>query len=192
MLFPLMLDRHTLAPDRIRPLRRTEFMRLAEAGDFEDERVELLRGEIVVMSPPGPAHVMSTARISRALSRQLDLTVEVLTQSSLALWDDSMPEPDVAVVIGGSFDEYAPQAVLVVEVADSSWRKDTLVKAPLYAERVPVYWLVDLAHRAVRVYSHPIDGEYSRWEHFGPGDVLTLDGYPQVAIAVADILPPAT
>ena len=193
MLATRMLDRQPVAPDQIRKLRRVEFQRLAEAGDFADERVELLRGEIVVMSPQGLVHAKAAGRIAKLLNAQLGPAWLAMTHSGLALWEDSRPEPDVAVVPNqGAVDEEITHAILVVEVAQTSLRKDATVKLGLYAEHVPVYWLVDLERRAVRVYSEPRDGEYTRMEHRRPGDLLTLDGYPAVAIPVADILPPET
>lgn len=191
MLTDIMLDRDALEPDRVRGLRRDEFVTLALRGHFDDERVELLRGEIVPMTPPGTLHVRSTGRIARMLGQQLGEEVEVLSQRGLALWDDSWPQPDVAVVPAGAIDEHADRARLVVEVSDSSLPKDSTVKLALYAEQVPVYWLVDLANREVRIYSQPAGGAYQRVERRGPGEVLTLDGHPGVAIPVEEIVPPA-
>lgn len=174
-----------------RLLRRVEFEQLVEAGRFEDERVELLYGQIVEMGLQGIVHMRATAEIVRVLGQQLDRRYIVFSHSSLALWETSMPEPDVAVVPDGPFREHATRAHLVVEVADSSLHRDTRVKAPLYAEAgIPTYWLVDLLHEYVRVYSRPLDGQYTQTLRHVRGEVLTCDELPQVAVAVADILPP--
>ncbi len=191
MFDPSMLDRQTIAPERVRGLRRVEFEHLATVGLLADERVELLHGELVEMSPQGAIHLAVTARIAAHLIRQLPDTVYVLSHSSLALraWPDSMPEPDVAVVPALTKPDYPRAASLVVEVARTSLRKDRDVKAALYARgRIPVYWLVDLAAGQVIVMSAPRRGRYTRERRLGPGQVLTLPGRPRVRIPVAAVV----
>ena len=85
-----------------------------------------------------------------------------------------------------------PGPNLVIEVADTSLRKDLRLKAPLYAEAgIPVYWLVDVNAREVLVMSEPQGGAYQRVERARPGDVLTLADQPAVAVPVAEIVPPS-
>ncbi len=82
--------------------------------------------------------------------------------------------------------------MLVIEVADTSLRKDLRLKAPLYAEAgIPVYWLVDVNAREVLVMTDPVDGNYQRVERARPGDVLTLEGQPGIVVPVAEIVPPS-
>jgi len=187
-----MLDPDEIAPGRFRPLRRVEYEQLVEAGAFEDEPIELLRGQIVTMTPQGPEHVNSSARIANMLVRQLGEDVLVLSHSGLAAWDDSMPEPDVAVVPAGPMNAHATSAFLVVEVSNTSLRRDLRVKARLYAEAsIPAYWVVDLARRVVHVFTRPVDGRYASVVERVPGDVLGVDELPAVAIPVSEIVPPA-
>lgn len=186
-----MLDAELLLPERVRPLHRREYERLVEAGVFEDERIELLRGVLVEMSPQGGPHAGSTARIANLLTRALDDAFEIRAHSPLRAGEDSMPEPDVAVVPRTPIGEHPPFAFLVVEVSESSLRKDRKVKAPIYAETVvPEYWIVDLAGRAVEVYTEPRDGRYSSVVRVGDEGVLRPTAFPEIAIPVADILPP--
>lgn len=186
-----MLDAEQLSPERVRPLHRREYERLVEAGVFEDERVELLRGVLVEMSPQGGPHAGSTARIANLLIRALGDDIEVRTHSPLRAGEDSMPEPDVAVVSKMPIGEHPTKAFLVVEVAESSLRKDRTIKAPIYAETVvPEYWIVDLAGRAVEVHTDPRDGRYSCVVRADDDGVLRPLAFPEIAIPVAEILPP--
>jgi Uma2 family endonuclease len=186
-----MLDAEQLFPERVRPLHRREYERLVNAGVFEDERVELLRGVLVEMSPQGGPHAGSTARIANLLTRALSDGIEVRAHSPLAAGEDSMPEPDVAVVPRMPIGEHPTHAFLVVEVSESSLRKDRKIKAPIYAETVvPEYWIVDLVGRAVEVYTEPRDGRYATVIRIGEDGVLRPAAFPEVAIPIAEILPP--
>jgi Uma2 family endonuclease len=108
----------------------------------------------------------------------------------LAVSDDSLPEPDVAVVPSGDYDRAHPKtAFLVVEVADSSLNKDRLVKAALYAAGgVEEYWIVDLAAGVIEVHSDPVAERYRRAAPASPGESLRLRAFPDVEIPVGDIL----
>lgn len=176
-----------------RRITREEYQRMAEVGILRPkERVELLRGAVVVMSPIGQPHAHSVTRLVRYLTGQVTADFDVQPQCPLPMLDDSMPEPDLAIVRPGSFTAYATECLLVVEVADSSLRKDLRIKAPLYAEAgIPAYWLVDLNAREVQVMTDPVDGRYQRVDRARPGDTLTLAGQPGIAVPVADIVPPA-
>lgn len=175
-----------------RRISREEYLRMAEVGILrDDERVELLRGEVVVMSPTGRPHAQSVIRLNRLLVHQVSAGFDVQPQLPLPILEDSMPEPDLAVVPRGTFDAYATGCVLVIEVADTSLGKDLRLKAPLYAAAgIPVYWLVDVNAREVLVMTDPVDGVYQRVEHARPGDVLTVEGQPAIAVPVAEIVPP--
>jgi Uma2 family endonuclease len=187
----LMLDLEQLSPERVRPLHRREYEQLIEAGAFEDERVELLRGVLVEMSPQSEDHVVSCARIARMLNRALGDELEVRTHASHAAGEDSMPEPDVVVVAAEPWGTPPSRTFLVVEVSHTSLRKDRRVKTSIYAEAgFPEYWIVDLAGRAVEVYTQPRDGEYQRMVRIGDDGVLRPAAFPEVAIPVAEIVPP--
>jgi Uma2 family endonuclease len=185
-----MLDPELLRPERPRPLKRVEFERLIEAGAFEDERVELLYGQLVAMSPQSELHILVTAFITKALIQQLGDDYAVLPHSGLASWRLSRPEPDVSVVPFRGFRNPITDALLVVEVADSSLRKDRELKLPLYAQAgIPCYWLVDLKRLVVEVHTQPERRRYKRVVTKQHGDVLRAPGLPRVAVPVSKILP---
>jgi Uma2 family endonuclease len=187
-----MLDSDEIAPERLRPLSRIEFDQLAEMGAFENERVELLRGAIVVMTPPDPPHSHAVMWMQDLLARYLGERVMVSCQNPLAISDYSEPQPDIAVLPRRDYSAHHPTwAHLLVEVADSSLRKDRRVKREIYAEGgVPEYWIVNLVERVVEVYREPVDGHYTREERIGPGGVLRPAEFPDVEIPVDTIIPP--
>ena len=180
-----------VAPERIRPLLRTEYDRLVESGAFENERLELLDGMLVTMTPQDAAHAHTVQRLAEVLTVALAGRAIVRTQSPLALLDDSEPEPDIAVVPPGDYSASHPaQAHLVIEVAESSVRRDRLVKGPIYARgHVGEYWLVDLNRRAVEVHRNPRGGQFTSLAQLGPHDSLCPLDFPEIAIAIATVLP---
>src|ERR1043165_617725 len=102
---------------------------MAEIGLFDDERVELVRGVIIAMSPIYPPHASPVDRLTEILVRALAGRARVRIQQPLLATDESEPEPDVAVVPLGDYTATHPdRALLVIEVADSSLRKDRLLK----------------------------------------------------------------
>lgn len=115
----------------------------------------------------------------------------VRARAPLALSDIDEPEPDVAVVQLGEYREQLPQtALLVVEVADATRRRDLGPKAILYARAgVPECWVVDLPERRVVVHSDPRPDGYVTLRTVREGDVLTPGAFPDLALPVADILP---
>ena len=187
-----MFDLADLEPEKVRPLRRTDYERLVEMGAFADERVELLYGMVVSMTPIGPAHEEAVDRLTALLVGALGSRARVRVQNSLASpTSESIPQPDLAVVPPADYSRRRPdRALLVVEVAESSLRKDQRVKARLYAESgVPEYWIVNLADGRIEVHRDPADGAYrTRTEH-GRGEAVTLLGFPDVYVRVDDVLP---
>jgi Uma2 family endonuclease len=179
-----------VAPERLRPLRRPEFERMVEEGLFRDERVELLQGVLVEMGPQGTRHAATIQRLTDALVPPLVGRANVRIQLPLAVSEDSLPEPDVAVVARADHDRAHPTtAFLVVEVAESSLNKDRLVKADLYAAAgVTEYWLVDLAAAIVEVRTDPVSGRYTRETPARPGQALRLRAFADVEVRVEELL----
>ena len=174
----------------IRPLRRAEYDLLVERGCFVDERVELIEGGLVAMSPASERHDFVVAKLSNLLARQLDDTYDVRTQSGFAASDISQPEPDVAVVEAARSDGQRPrQAYLIVEVALSSLAFDRQAKGRLYAAAgVPEYWVVDVEARRVEVYTEPSDDGY-RGRRVASDGMLTPLCLPGVVLELAKIFP---
>lgn len=183
-----MLDMTMIAPETIRPLSRAEYDRMVGLGWFEDERIELLHGVLVKMSPQGPRHVSITRCLNELLVLAIRRRAQVQIQGPLALNDDSEPEPDVALVPRGYNDELPGEAYLVVEVADSSLGKDRAVKARLYAAAgIREYWIVNVVDQVVEVHRNPRDGAYRESSVCGSGETLTVVAFPDVHIAVDEI-----
>jgi Uma2 family endonuclease len=169
-----------------------EYHRMAGAGLFgDDDRVELVEGEIIDMAPIGSRHAACVDRLNRLLVSRLGERAIVRVQSPVRLSDLSEPQPDVAV-LAPRRDFYAgahpgPADVLVVvEVADTTVAWDRGVKVPLYARAgVAEVWLVDLAGETVEVSRQPGAGGYGESHRAGRGDRLEVMG---AGIGVDEIL----
>ncbi|HVV82591.1 MAG TPA: Uma2 family endonuclease [Kofleriaceae bacterium] len=188
-----LIDVEAIAPGQIRGLKRREFDQLVKLGAFDDERVELLFGTVVTMGPPDPAHDESINTIDELLKTQLRGRARVRVQSCFAASDDSEPLPDILVVPPARYwDEHPSRAHLVAEVAKSSLRKDQGIKARLYGSvAVEEYWIVDLEAGGVHVLRDADgNGEWRTRRFARRGEVLRLVAFPDVELAVAQILPP--
>ena len=162
------------------------------------EHVQLIRGEIVEMTPQGAAHAAAVRAVEEVLRGHFGVGYDVRTQLPLALAADSEPEPDVAVVTG-SFRDYREQhprtALLVVEVADTTIEFDREAKRMMYAHAgVPEYWIVVLPDRTLDQF-HTIqtrpDGtrDYQVHRQWRLGEALALTVPPGSQIAVSELFP---
>jgi len=176
----------------IRPLRVREYEMLAEAGAFDNEKVELLYGRIVPMRPQGSEHAYSVARLNKVLVIALGDHAAVRPQLPFVASEYSMPEPDLCVVSELSAEAHPERALLVIEVSFSSLKLDRNLKSRLYAEaKIPEYWVVDVGNAEVIVHQDPGKRGYRRVEHVGRESVLVPVELPMVKVVVADVLPPA-
>jgi len=152
------LEQPKTVPIPRRRFTREEYYRLAEIGFFQGERVELIEGEIVKMSPISPFHGEVLTLLAERLWQLFGEGYRVRVQLPLSL-GDSEPEPDIAVVPGKAGDyvhAHPTTALLVVEVAQTSLEYDREVKAPLYARAgIPEYWIVNLDGQCIEVYRDP-------------------------------------
>ena len=158
-----------------------DYHKMIEAGILtEDERVELLAGNIVPMSPIGNKHILCVNRLNRLLSKLAGEIAIVSVQNPISLSSHSEPEPDISLWKGpiDQYDTHLPQPediYLVIEVADSSLSKDRDIKLPLYAEAgIPELWLVDLASSCVEIYTEPKGKVYSLRRIAQRGDHIAL------------------
>jgi len=186
-----MLVPADVAPAKLRPLLRSEYDQLVDLGAFVDQKIELLRGQLVEMSPQGEEHGDAVWWLGHHLSRMLDpRDWEVRTQLPFAATSDSEPEPDVFITRGRrhrSRQGHPSVAELVIEVARSSQRLDRTVKRRLYAEaNVPEYWIVDVHARVVEIFTQPADGDYLQVRQVASGFVEAMH-VPGVRIAVDHI-----
>jgi Uma2 family endonuclease len=175
-----------------RRIALAEYERMVELGFFVNERVELIRGVIVRMSPQGPAHSSPVEKLTSLLLLALAKRAKVRCQLPLLGPGDSVPEPDIAVVPHADYRTRHPStARLVIEVSHTSREYDRDTKAPLYAEMgVPELWLVDVRRQTVEVRTEPADGSYRRLETFGIGQAVCPTVFADVSIDVASIFEP--
>lgn len=160
---------------------------MAEVGIFGEHRLELLHGRLVEMNPQRASHASTVQRLTQVLVLALNGRAEVRVQLPLAATEDSEPEPDVAVVAPGDYDEAHPShAFLVIEVSDTSLEDDRKLKRPIYeAAEVPEYWIVNLRERWLEVYRP----EEEQPQLVLPGERITLAGFSDIHLAIDDILP---
>lgn len=177
-------------PEGIRPLRRAEYDKLVDLGAFEDERIELLDGVLVPMSPIGPPHSSAVQKLTELLILALTGRASVRPQLPFAASDLSEPEPDLMVAPRSDYDTAHPdEALLLIEVAESSLKKDRGVKKRIYAERgVPEYWIVNLVDRCIEVYTEPAAGGYRTIRSYERGESIRLVRFPDVEVRVSDVL----
>jgi Uma2 family endonuclease len=172
-----------------------DYHRMVDAGILdENDRVELIRGEIVRMAPIGSRHAGCVAALNQWLVTALVGRAILWPQNPVTLPPYSEPEPDIMLVAPRD-DFYrsghprAHNVLLLVEVADTTIRYDRRVKVPLYAEEsIREVWIVDLAGEAIHVYRDPHEGTYRHVERLGRDASIAPEAFPDVALSVASIL----
>jgi Uma2 family endonuclease len=181
------------------PIKRlftvSEYHSLAEAGILtEDDRVELIEGEIFQMAPIGNRHASCVKRFNHLLSRGLGDRALLGVQDPIMLDDHSEMEPDISVLRPRA-DYYSnsrptpEDTFLVVEVAVSSARFDRFKKVPVYARNgVPEVWLIDLTTDRVEVYREPSAMSYRDVRQLKAGDRLSPLAFPDLVLEVGEIL----
>lgn len=170
-----------------------DFARMGEAGIFtQDDRVELIDGEIRDKAPIGPPHAWIVSRLGELLITRLAGTAHVRVQNPIRLGPHTEPQPDLAVARRTR--DYAnrhPDAadvLLVIEVTDSSLPFDRSEKAPRYGRAgVPETWLVDVAARTVTVYTGPGPEGYARGQVLRGGDRVVAAAVAELGFPVDDI-----
>jgi Uma2 family endonuclease len=172
-----------------------DYERMVEAGILDaDSRVELLEGEIVTMAAIGSRHASIVNRVTRLLVRRVGDDVLVTPGNPLRLPPRSEPEPDLMLVrFRGDYyaagHPTARDALLVVEVSDSSIGKDRAVKVPIYAgQGIPEVWVVDIGGDRVIVHTRPGDGDYGLVRSALRGEELRPMLVPEVAITIEEVL----
>ena len=187
-----MVEHDDLAPERIRPLRRVEYERMVELGLFQDERIELLAGVLVEMSPQGVLHAHAVRCLTELFILALRRRATIGSQLPFALDDESEPEPDIVLSPRADYRrEHPSRALLLVEVAESSLRKDRRIKGRLYARaEVPEYWVVNLVDEVVEVHRDPDASRYRSVTQVSRGESLAPLAFPDIVIQVDDLLSP--
>jgi len=172
-----------------------EYYQMAEAGIFsEDDRVELIEGEIIEMSPIGSRHTACVKRLNRLLSQKLGDQAVISVQDPIRLSEFSEPGPDLALLRPRA-DFYAEahpgpgDVLLVVEVAETSAGSDRRVKVPTYARAgILEVWLIDLADETIEIYRKPSLRGYGETQRAWRGDHLSPQAFPDKQFSVDDVL----
>jgi len=167
---------------------------LAEAGILrEDDRVELLEGEIFEMSPISSRHASCVTRLNHLLQDRAKGRAIVNVQNPIRLSDYSEPQPDVALLVPRTdfYRDALPtprDVLLVIEVCETSGEFDRRVKLPLYAKAgIPEVWIVDLSREQIEVHRDPKLEGYQQSQIVGRGQTLTAQ-LLALELTVAEIL----
>jgi Uma2 family endonuclease len=186
-------------PEQVSVTRRrfttAEYHAMAEAGVLaEDERVELITGEIVRMGPIGSRHIGCVIFLQEELSVGLRRRANLSVQNPIQVSDGQEPQPDLAILRfrEDRYRDLLPvpaDVLLIIEVADSSAAYDRNVKLPLYAHAgIPEVWLVRLREACIEVHRKPAATGYEEMRTLHSGDRVAPLAFPDLELAVASIL----
>ncbi|NEQ38729.1 MAG: Uma2 family endonuclease [Okeania sp. SIO3I5] len=172
-----------------------QYYKILEAGVLTgNERVELIRGEIIKMSPMGIRHPACVKCLTELFILRLAQTVTVGVQDPVRLNNTSEPQPDISLLQRRP-DFYRTQqpqpenVFLLIEVSDTTIKYDTEVKVPLYAENnIVEVWLVNLTEECLEVYRQPTANGYEIVQTFQKGETVTIQALPNVTFTVDEIL----
>lgn len=195
-----MVRRLRTARPEVRRFTRAEYYRMAEAGLFEGEHVELVNGKIVCISRQGSKHSLAVTLITRLLVSTFGPEFAVRVQLPLALTKRSEVEPDFAILRGDPrlfADEHPSTADRVIEVAESSLAYDRTTKASLYAKAgVTEYWIVDLVNGQLEVRRDPKLMTQPKRKHlhtysrlYAPDESVSPLIAPSLELSVRELLP---
>ena len=186
-----------LAQPRLNTFRLnvSQYHQMSEAGILsENDKVELINGEIIAMSPIGRRHAACVDRINRLFNSILGIKAIVRVQNPIILNNLSEPEPDIALLQPRAdfYESGHPQPkdiFLLIEVADSSLEYDRDVKIPLYASSaITEVWLVDIYEQVIIVYRYPSEDGYSEIKTLSRGEKMSIQTFPEINLVVDDIL----
>ena len=181
------------------PTRRrftvAEYYAMADAGILsENDRVELLDGDIIVMPPIGDWHAGGVKFFNNTMLPKLLSRAMIAVQDPVRLDEHSEPQPDI-MLLQWRDDFYrnghpAPSDVLLlIEVADSSVDFDRTVKLAAYARAgILELWIVARAERRIEAYTEPVGNEYATVRYFGPDETIAPQAFPDITLAVDQII----
>lgn len=172
-----------------------EYERMGEAGILsENDRVELVEGEIINMSPIGERHAACVARLTRFLTLSLQDIALVWAQNPIRLSDYSEPQPDVALLRArddfyGNSLPTPDDVLLLIEVSDSTLEYDRQIKLPLYARAgVPEVWIINLVEGVIETYSQPSGDSYLAAKPFARGEVVQSSAVGALRVEASAVL----
>ena len=172
----------------------SEYHKMAEVGILtEKDKVELLNGEIIQLSPINSKHGGHVKRINKLLGKLLDDLAIMGVQDPIVIPDFSEPEPDISV-LKPEEDDYTTKhptskdVYFLIEVSDSTLYLDRTVKLPIYAEaKIKEYWIVNLVDNSIEVYKNPQKDNYDNKSTYHIGDEIELTDF-NLKIKVSDVL----
>jgi len=170
-----------------------EYHHMIDAGILSSRKVELLKGEIVEMSPDGEPHAYCSHEAGEYLTNLLGKPATIRQAKPITLPNDSEPEPDIAIVqrLGREYREHHPypeNVFWLIEYANSSLEKDLEIKSKIYAEAsIQEYWVVNLKKLQLVVFREPLDGEYATKLTLSAGTIQPL-AFPDVSVSVTQII----
>ncbi len=158
-----------------------------------DERVELIEGEIVEINPIGGRHIRCVNELNWLLGQQIrDRGLRVSVQNPIRLNDGLEPQPDLAVIRAGDYAGSLPgpeDALLVIEVSDTTLGYDRNVKLALYARAgIREAWIADLPNGAIERHNDPSEEGYRRMERAGRGRSLASEALPDLTLQTDGVL----
>lgn len=173
-----------------------EYHRMIETGILtSDDKVELLEGQIIQKNLQRPPHAATTQRAANYLTRLLVGQAYIRVQLPITLPPNSEPEPDIAVVHIDArryFDHHpAPDEIfLLLEVAKTTLKNDSITKAPIYAKaQIPEYWVLDVQERQVSVFRQPGAETYQQETILNEDATISLVAFPDLNISVNQLFP---
>ena len=170
-----------------------EYYKMAEAGILKPtDRVELIHGEIIKMSPVSSKHAGLVKKLNKILNKALGDDFIIGVQDPVKIDNENEPEPDLSILKFRQ-DSYtgehpkAEEVLCIIEVSGSSYDYDTNIKSLLYASaKIETYWVIDIDNKRVEVFSNPKDGRYRKKEEYERGDQIELLG---LALTSENFLP---
>ena len=172
-----------------------EYYLMAQSGVFaQDDRIELIEGEVIEMSPIGKHHSGCVNRLNKLLNRDIGELVVVSVQNPISIDHFSEPQPDVALLKPRA-DFYSnshptpTDVLLAIEVAETSVDYDRGVKMALYARAgIPEAWLIVLARDLIEVHSQPKNGKYQKIQRLKRGKTIVSSSVAGLSVKVDDVL----
>ncbi|MGK7881875.1 MAG: Uma2 family endonuclease [Crocosphaera sp.] len=169
-----------------------EYQKMAETGILTPEdRVELIRGEIIAMSPIGRKHAAAVNRLTNLFPPLLGNKAIISVQNSIRLDNYSEPQPDIVLLKPRSdfYESKIPEAediYLLIEISDSTIKYDQEIKLPLYAEsNINELWIINLNNKNLEVYRQPQDKTYLEQQK----NVKSISplAFPDITLTINDI-----
>jgi Uma2 family endonuclease len=178
-----------------------EYHRLAELGFFrEDERVELIKGEIIQMAAKSKSHSTFNRRLIRELTQLLGNRATLQNQDPISIPPNSEPEPDLAILRNRA-DDYLignptpSDILLVIEISNSTLKYDREVKLPLYAEvGISDYWIFNLIKYCLECYTEPYQDSQGNFDYrrkliLLPNESVKLPSFPDLVLDLSRVFP---